>query len=223
MDSTPFIYESFLLYATIGRLVRPGIDSPSGLPPPLRRGRAVFLVTNFTSWSFGVGPGCRLPEDPVGAVDCYGMAIPFSKGTFIGDLFFTPLFFAAHAAVLSVPARRAGGRMKYAALIEYIADKEKIGSIRPAHRAYLTKLLGEGKTGDRQPLLTDDYGAMIVYEASSPRGADAAPGRPVPRRGRLGRLDDPAVEHGDGEPGVAAGVRIAMRPSRRRAAETSGR
>ena len=60
--------------------------------------------------------------------------------------------------------------MKYAALIEYIADKEKIGSIRPAHRAYLTKLLGEGKLAIAGPF-TDDYGAMIVYEASSPEEA----------------------------------------------------
>ena len=56
--------------------------------------------------------------------------------------------------------------MKYAALIEYIADKEKIGTIRPAHRAYLTKLLAEGKLAISGPF-TDDYGAMIVYEASS--------------------------------------------------------
>ena len=60
--------------------------------------------------------------------------------------------------------------MKYAALIEYIADKEKIGSIRPDHRAYLTKLLGEGKLAIAGPF-TDDYGAMIVYEASSPEEA----------------------------------------------------
>ena len=56
--------------------------------------------------------------------------------------------------------------MKFAALIEYIPDKEKIGTIRPAHRAYLTKLLGEGKLAISGPF-TDDYGAMIVYEAAS--------------------------------------------------------
>ena len=56
--------------------------------------------------------------------------------------------------------------MKFAALIEYIFDKEKIGTIRPAHRAYLTKLLGEGKLAISGPF-TDDYGAMIVYEAAT--------------------------------------------------------
>ena len=77
--------------------------------------------------------------------------------------------------------------MKYAALIEYIPDKEKIGTIRPAHRAYLTKLLGEGKLAIAGPF-TDDYGAMIVYEASSAEEAlTLPPGRPVPRRRRLRR------------------------------------
>ena len=56
--------------------------------------------------------------------------------------------------------------MKFAALIEYIADKDKIQSIRPAHRQYLTRLLGEGKLAISGPF-TDDWGAMIVYEAAS--------------------------------------------------------
>ena len=56
--------------------------------------------------------------------------------------------------------------MKFAALIEYIPDKAKIETIRPAHRQYLKTLLGEGKLAISGPF-TDDYGAMIVYEASS--------------------------------------------------------
>ena len=35
--------------------------------------------------------------------------------------------------------------MKFAAIIEYIQDKEKIQSIRPAHRQYLTSLLQAGQ------------------------------------------------------------------------------
>ena len=107
-DSTPFIYASFLLYATIGRLVRPGIDSPLRLLGSALGGSVqFFLVTNFAVWAFGVDPALvPYPKTVPGLVYCYEMAIPFSKGTFLSDLFFTSLFFAAHAAVQSV-ARRA--------------------------------------------------------------------------------------------------------------------
>lgn len=56
--------------------------------------------------------------------------------------------------------------MKFAALIEYVQDKEKVDAHRPAHRAYLTRLVQEGKLAASGPL-TDGYGALIVYEAAS--------------------------------------------------------
>jgi uncharacterized protein YciI len=56
--------------------------------------------------------------------------------------------------------------MKFAAVIEYITDKEKIQSVRPAHRAYLLGLLAQGKLAASGPFL-DDYGALIVYESES--------------------------------------------------------
>lgn len=58
--------------------------------------------------------------------------------------------------------------MKFAAVIEYIQDKAKIAEIRPTHRQYLTSLLEKGQLAVAGPL-TDDSGALIVYEA-----ADAA-------------------------------------------------
>jgi uncharacterized protein YciI len=56
--------------------------------------------------------------------------------------------------------------MKFAAVIEYIKDKEKIQSVRPEHRAYLLSLLSQGKLAVSGPYL-DDYGALIVYEAEN--------------------------------------------------------
>ena len=107
-DSTPFVYASFLLYAAIGRLVRPGIDSPLPLLGSALAGSVqFFVITNFASWLFVVVGGVPLyTKTLAGLIHCFAMAIPFSKGTFISDLFFTSLFFAAHAAMLSV-ARRA--------------------------------------------------------------------------------------------------------------------
>jgi hypothetical protein len=63
--------------------------------------------------------------------------------------------------------------MKFAALIEYIQDKEKVEALRPAHRQYLRGLLESGKLAITGPL-TDGYGALIVYEANSAEEAEAS-------------------------------------------------
>ncbi|MGF1580586.1 MAG: YciI family protein [Gemmataceae bacterium] len=62
--------------------------------------------------------------------------------------------------------------MKFAAIIEYCQDKEKIANVRPTHREYLKKLLDEGKLVVSGPI-TDDTGALIVYEAANHDEAEA--------------------------------------------------
>jgi uncharacterized protein YciI len=62
--------------------------------------------------------------------------------------------------------------MKYAAVIEYTSDAAKTEAARPAHRAYLTELLGKGQLVASGPF-TDQPGALIVYEADSPEAAEA--------------------------------------------------
>ncbi len=62
--------------------------------------------------------------------------------------------------------------MKYAAMIEYITDKEKIQAIRPVHRQYLASLKEKGNLAASGPT-TDDYGALIIYEANSPEEAES--------------------------------------------------
>jgi len=62
--------------------------------------------------------------------------------------------------------------MKFAAIIEYVSDKDKIESVRPTHRAYLRSLLEKGKLAISGPTL-DGYGALIVYEADSPEEAES--------------------------------------------------
>ena len=62
--------------------------------------------------------------------------------------------------------------MKYAAMIEYISDKEKIQSIRPVHRQYLATLKENGNLAASGPTM-DDYGALIIYEANSPEEAES--------------------------------------------------
>lgn len=62
--------------------------------------------------------------------------------------------------------------MKFAAIIEYIQDKDKIGQVRPAHRQYLTRLKENGQLVACGPF-TDASGALIIYEAGSPEEAEA--------------------------------------------------
>jgi uncharacterized protein YciI len=61
--------------------------------------------------------------------------------------------------------------MKFAALIEYSQDKSKIAEIRPTHRQYLATLKAQGNLAISGPF-TDDWGALIVYEAESKEQAE---------------------------------------------------
>lgn len=61
--------------------------------------------------------------------------------------------------------------MKFAACIEYIQDKDKIQSLRPTHRQYLTSLISRGKLAISGPF-TDDWGALIIYEADTSEEAE---------------------------------------------------
>ncbi|MSQ94067.1 MAG: hypothetical protein EXR98_05865 [Gemmataceae bacterium] len=61
--------------------------------------------------------------------------------------------------------------MKFAAIIEYNQDKAKIAEIRPTHRQYLATLKANGQLAASGPF-TDDYGALIVYEAATKEEAE---------------------------------------------------
>jgi uncharacterized protein YciI len=62
--------------------------------------------------------------------------------------------------------------MKFAAVIEYIADAQKVESVRPTHREYLRGLIAKGQLAIAGPF-TDAPGALIVYEANSAEEAEA--------------------------------------------------
>jgi uncharacterized protein len=61
--------------------------------------------------------------------------------------------------------------MKFAAIIEYLSDAEKVQSFRPAHRQYLAQLRERGQLAVSGPF-TDGTGALIVYEAASSEEAE---------------------------------------------------
>ena len=53
---------------------------------------------------------------------------------------------------------------KFAAVVGYIADQDRVSDIRPVHREYLNQLLESGKLYKSGPF-TDGSGALIIYEA----------------------------------------------------------
>ena len=61
--------------------------------------------------------------------------------------------------------------MKFAAIIEYIQDRDKIQTLRPVHRQYLAHLAENGLLAAAGPF-TDDSGALIVYEVASAEEAE---------------------------------------------------
>lgn len=61
--------------------------------------------------------------------------------------------------------------MKFAAVIEYTQDKDKIQEIRPVHREYLKQLRENNQLAASGPF-TDDSGALIIYEADTAEEAE---------------------------------------------------
>ena len=61
--------------------------------------------------------------------------------------------------------------MKFAAVIEYLQDKDKIAALRPVHRQYLASLKAKGQLAASGPF-SDDWGALIVYEAATHEDAE---------------------------------------------------
>ncbi len=70
-------------------------------------GLAFFFVSNFVSWLQQALPYGYSFE---GLVNCYISAIPFYRGTLIGDVAFSATFFGAHAVLSRAyfPAERVG-------------------------------------------------------------------------------------------------------------------
>ena len=56
--------------------------------------------------------------------------------------------------------------MKFVNCARYVSDREKINSVRPAHRIYVKGLMEQGRLITGGPF-TDDSGALLIYEAET--------------------------------------------------------
>lgn len=61
-------------------------------------GLGFFLVSNFFSW---LGQALPYGYTLAGLIECYVAAIPFYRGTLLGDLLFGAILFGAHAVLVA--------------------------------------------------------------------------------------------------------------------------
>lgn len=96
---TPLLYLCFAAYFALGRLLPTDRFSATGtILASLAGGAFFFLITNALAWYANIG---TLYEPTfAGLLHSYIAAIPFHRGTLIGDVVFGLMFFGAHALLL---------------------------------------------------------------------------------------------------------------------------
>jgi hypothetical protein len=107
-DPHPPTWPCYFAYLALGWALLRKTESPRWIGGTAFGASVVFfLVTNFISWLEQAYP---YPYSLEGLLDCYIAAIPFYRGTLIGDLCFSAALFGAHAVLSRVyfPAERVG-------------------------------------------------------------------------------------------------------------------
>ncbi|MBA4188442.1 MAG: hypothetical protein C0467_10595 [Planctomycetaceae bacterium] len=106
MEPYPLNWVLFLGYVAVGYAFLRGTDSPTRIgATALGAGLLFFVVSNFISWLEQAAPYGYSLE---GLANCYVAAVPFYRGTILGDLLFTGVLFGAHAVLSQAyyPAER---------------------------------------------------------------------------------------------------------------------
>ena len=93
----PWVYGTFFLITLLGRLIQKLQRGYSSIVftmvAPLFSSFLFFFITNFGVWIMGTGhSGSSL-------VLCYVDAIPFYKGTVLGDVFYSVLLFLSFSVI----------------------------------------------------------------------------------------------------------------------------
>lgn len=87
-----FVYGSFTLTGLIGIWLRKHKSLKNVVLVAISSSLIFFVITNFGVWLEG-----RLyPLNLSGLIESYFLAIPFLRNTFLGDLFYTGLFFGSY-------------------------------------------------------------------------------------------------------------------------------
>lgn len=90
-----WVYGSMALITCMGFFLRGREQRQTIMVASLTGSMLFFLITNFGVWTGGsYGYTSR------GLLDCYVAAIPFFRGTVMGDLFYNLVFFAGFALIV---------------------------------------------------------------------------------------------------------------------------
>ena len=85
------VYGSFVLIGLIGMWLRRRKSPKNILLASISSSVLFFLITNFAVWAAG-----SYSRGLDGLLASYIMGIPFFRGTFLGDFFYTGLFFGGY-------------------------------------------------------------------------------------------------------------------------------
>ncbi len=100
--TTPVLYLSLTLNVAIGRMLRSKSWPVWTVPSALLMTAQFFVASNLAEWAFG-GLYARTFA---GLGECFVAAVPFFRGTLIGDLVYSVLFFGLFAAAQAVAQRQ---------------------------------------------------------------------------------------------------------------------
>jgi len=90
-----FDYAAYVAIFALGRCILPK-HFASAFGTGLLAGAAFFLVSNLGVWCMPYEAGEYLyPRTLTGLTECFINAIPFARGTFLGDIGFTVVFMGA--------------------------------------------------------------------------------------------------------------------------------
>ena len=90
------VYASFVLVGLIGVLIKKHKSLETVLAGSIMASVLFFLVTNFAVWQFSPWYAKSLQ----GLIQCYTMALPFFRNTFLGDLFYVVVLFGVYESIV---------------------------------------------------------------------------------------------------------------------------
>ena len=94
-STTFYVWGSFMISGLIGLWLRKRKKPVYIIGASLATSVQFFLITNFGVWAAGA-----YARDLSGLAQSYIMGLPFFRGTFVGDRFYTATFFGAYELAL---------------------------------------------------------------------------------------------------------------------------
>jgi prepilin signal peptidase PulO-like enzyme (type II secretory pathway) len=96
------VYLSFLLIGLIGLFVKKHKNISTIIGGTILGSVLFFVITNFAVWVFYNW----YPHTLAGLGQCFAMAIPFFKGTLMGDLFYVAILFGIYETIMAVAKKK---------------------------------------------------------------------------------------------------------------------